>query len=240
MGAGTLPVRQRSTSSAGQAASASASVMPVSPSCSGPTGTRTPVETHEANLGGLGYVGDLSEPAELIGSPRGLGDHGRRPGRGRAALPAVLASRPFDDPQPRRLGEPQCRGSARGALAGIHGRRRGTCRPRAVLVENVPDLPSWDDGSVLMGFYESLEDLGYTVDARVLDALPVRRAAAPGPPVPRRPAGRTHVRVARALGRTITTLRDAIGDLPPVPPAQRAERIPYYGVPRSPFQRSDA
>ena len=35
-------------------------------------------------------------------------------------------------------------------------------RPRAVLVENVPDLPSWDDGSVLMGFYESLKDLGYT------------------------------------------------------------------------------
>ena len=27
----------------------------------------------------------------------------------------------------------------------------------------------------------------------------------------------------------ITTLRDAIGDLPPVPPAQRAERIPYFG-----------
>ena len=44
-------------------------------------------------------------------------------------------------------------------------------RPRAVLVENVPDLPAWDDGAVLMGFYESLRELGYSVDARVLDAF---------------------------------------------------------------------
>ena len=33
-------------------------------------------------------------------------------------------------------------------------------RPRAFLVENVPDLPSWDDGSVLMGFYDSLRECG--------------------------------------------------------------------------------
>jgi DNA (cytosine-5)-methyltransferase 1 len=34
----------------------------------------------------------------------------------------------------------------------------------------------------------------------------------------------------------ITTLRDAIGDLPPVPPAQRSDRVQYFG-PRSAFQR---
>ena len=28
--------------------------------------------------------------------------------------------------------------------------------PRAVLIENVPDLPTWDDGAVLIGFFESL------------------------------------------------------------------------------------
>ena len=44
-------------------------------------------------------------------------------------------------------------------------------RPTAVLVENVPDLPVWDDGAVLIGFYESLRDLGYAVDARILDAF---------------------------------------------------------------------
>ena len=43
-------------------------------------------------------------------------------------------------------------------------------RPRAVLIENVPELPRWDDGAVLIGFYEALRELGYDVDARVLDA----------------------------------------------------------------------
>ena len=41
-------------------------------------------------------------------------------------------------------------------------------RPDAVLVENVPDLPSWEDGAVLSGFLETLGDLGYTVDAQIL------------------------------------------------------------------------
>jgi len=43
-------------------------------------------------------------------------------------------------------------------------------RPRAVLIENVPELPGWDDGAVLTGFYEALRALGYDVDAQVLDA----------------------------------------------------------------------
>ena len=44
-------------------------------------------------------------------------------------------------------------------------------RPDAVLVENVPDLPTWDDGAVLSGFLETLGDLGYTVDAQILDCF---------------------------------------------------------------------
>src|SRR3954464_7037208 len=31
------------------------------------------IETHEANLGGLGYVGDLSDPAELLDHLEGWG-----------------------------------------------------------------------------------------------------------------------------------------------------------------------
>jgi DNA (cytosine-5)-methyltransferase 1 len=109
-------------------------------------------------------------------------------------------------------------------------------QPRAVLVENVPDLPSWEDGRVLMGFYESLTDLGYEVDARVLDAfqygVPQHRARLFL--VGLRRAGA--FRWAEPTG-AVTTLRDAIGDLPPVPPAQRSDRIPYYASSRSPFQQ---
>jgi DNA (cytosine-5)-methyltransferase 1 len=108
-------------------------------------------------------------------------------------------------------------------------------QPRAVLVENVPDLPSWDDGSVLMGFYESLREFGYRVDARVLDAfqfgVPQHRARL----ILVALRDESEFEWPRA-GAQITTLRDAIGDLPPVPPAQRAERVPYFG-PRTDFQR---
>ena len=72
-GYGTRPVPPRSTSSAAPAASASASATPASPFFSEPTGTRRAVETHEANLGGLGYVGDLSDPAELLDHLEGWG-----------------------------------------------------------------------------------------------------------------------------------------------------------------------
>ena len=186
------------------------------------------VKTHEANLGGLGYVGDLSDPAELIGYLDGWGitdvdlvaggppcQPFSRAGRSMIRNLVASGSRSADDPRAELW---------QGFMTVVEH-----LRPRAVLVENVPDLPSWDDGSVLMGFYESLEDLGYTVDARVLDAfqygVPQHRARLFL--VGLRDAA--HVRVAGALARTITTLRDAIGDLPPVPPAQRAERIPYFG-----------
>ena len=62
--------------------------------------------------------------------PRRLGDHGRRPRRGRAALPAVLAGGPVDDPEPRRHRAPQRRRSAGGALAGLHGGRRAPAAAR--------------------------------------------------------------------------------------------------------------
>jgi DNA (cytosine-5)-methyltransferase 1 len=104
--------------------------------------------------------------------------------------------------------------------------------PSVVLIENVPELPSWDDGAVIVGFYESLRTLGYEVDARILDAfqhgVPQHRArlfivATRGVsgfewPEPRSPA---------------PTLRDAIADLPPAPAAQRDERSLYFDSPRS-------
>jgi DNA (cytosine-5)-methyltransferase 1 len=105
-------------------------------------------------------------------------------------------------------------------------------RPAAVLIENVPDLPSWDDGAVLVGFYESLRALDYEVDAQILDAYEHG--------VPQHRARLFIVATQGARGfrwpeiqEPAPTLRDAIGDLPPAPPAQRDERSLYFGSPRS-------
>ena len=191
------------------------------------------VETHTANLGGLGYVGDLTDPAELLDHLEGWGithvdlvaggvpcQPFSRAGRSQIRHLVASGSRSADDPRADLW---------HGFMAVV-----ARLRPRAVLVENVPDLPSWDDGSVLVGFYDSLRELGYRVDARVLDAfqfgVPQHRA-------------RLILIALREAGEFewpettegITTLRDAIGDLPPVPPAQRAERIPYF-EPRTAFQ----
>jgi DNA (cytosine-5)-methyltransferase 1 len=98
--------------------------------------------------------------------------------------------------------------------------------PEAVLVENVPDLPSWDDGAVLSGFLESLGELGYTVDARILDCYRF------GVPQHRSRLVLTGLRNGRRMHwpkpiNELVTLHDAIGDLPPAPGGQRAERLPY-------------
>ena len=191
------------------------------------------VETHEANLAGLGYVGDLSDPGELLDYLEGWGitevdlvaggvpcQPFSRAGRSMIRKLVADGTRRVEDPRADLW---------QGFMAVVK-----RLKPRAVLVENVPDLPAWNDGAVLMGFYDSLRELGYSVDARVLDAfqygVPQHRARLIL--VGLRDGG---VFEWPAPSNTITTLRDAIGDLPPVPPAQRADRIPYFG-PRTRFQ----
>ena len=107
--------------------------------------------------------------------------------------------------------------------------------PRAVLLENVPDLAAWDEGAVLVGFCESLRELGYRPETAILRAyehgVPQHRsrlfivALKPGIPFwwPR-PQSKS------------PTVRQAISDLPVVPPAQREECLPYGG-PRTKLQR---
>ena len=120
-------------------------------------------------LGGLGYIGDLTDPRTSSSTSR-VGESDGRSGRGRPAVPAVLTRRTSEDPQLGREGarsveDPRAQ-LWRSFVAVVE-----RLRPRAVLVENVPDLPSWDDGAVLIGLYESLRELGYHVDARILDAF---------------------------------------------------------------------
>jgi DNA (cytosine-5)-methyltransferase 1 len=193
------------------------------------------VETHTANIGGLGFTGDLADPAELIE---------RLDAWGIGTVDLVAGGPPC---QPfSRAGSSKIRSLVRaGARSGDDPRAqlwRGFMavvehlRPRVVLVENVPDLPRWDDGAVLTGFYESLRELDYNVDARILDAyrygVPQHRA-------------RLFIVAVRAAGafawpvemHPAPTLRDAIGDLPPVPPAHREERSLYLGAPAAPLQK---
>lgn len=193
------------------------------------------VETHTANLGGLGWTGDLAEPEEFL-------EHLDQWGITSVDLVA---------------GGPPCQPFSRAGSAKIRDLVRSGDRaaadpraslwnsfmavveklhPAAVLIENVPDLPSWNEGAVLVGFYESLRALGYDVDARILDAyehgVPQHRA-------------RLFI-VAFNRGREFQwpevqspapTLRDAIGDLPPAPPAQRDDRSLYIGEPVSPLAK---
>lgn len=189
------------------------------------------VETHTGNLGGLGYVGDLTDPAELIEQLDGWGiDHVELVAGG-------VPCQPFS-----RAGQSKVRELIRAGNRHPHDPRAllwqsfmqivERLTPDAVLVENVPDLPSWDDGAVLSGFLQALGDLGYAVEARILDCYRYRV-----------PQHRSRLILIGLLhGRTIQwpqpdeeliTLWDAIGDLPPIPGGQRAERLPYRPRPGS-------
>ncbi len=196
---------------------------------------RWAVETHTANIGGLGFVGDLAHPEQLI-------EHLDAWGIGTVDLVAGgPPCQPFS-----RAGTSKIRSLVRAGVRADEDPRAqlwrgfmsvvGHLRPRAVLIENVPDLPRWNDGAVLAGFYESLRELGYGVDARVLDAfrhgVPQHRA-------------RLFIVGTRAAAPFHwptqcdhpPTLRDAIGDLPPVPPAHREERALYTDTARSALQK---
>lgn len=110
-------------------------------------------------------------------------------------------------------------------------------RPRAVLMENVPDMALGDDAIVLRHMIARLEAAGYETDARLLDTwlhgVPQHRQRL--------------VVVGLRDGRDFlwpescerVTLRDAIGDLPALDPADQelgAVELPYDG-PASDFQR---
>jgi DNA (cytosine-5)-methyltransferase 1 len=182
------------------------------------------VETHTANVGGLGWVGDLGDPTDLLEHLEGWGiEHVELVAGG-------VPCQPFS-----RAGRSRLRELVRGGQRGRDPRAElwrsfmavvERLRPDAVLVENVPDLPAWDDGAVLAGFLESLGALGYSVDAQVVDCFRF------GVPQHRARLFLVGLRDDREMmwpkgDGELVSLRDAIGDLPPVPAGQRNELIPY-------------
>jgi DNA (cytosine-5)-methyltransferase 1 len=110
-------------------------------------------------------------------------------------------------------------------------------RPRAVLMENVPDMALGDDTVVLRRMVGSLEASGYETDARLVDAW------AHGVPQHRQRLVLIGLRDGGVLrwpeAVEQVTLREAIGDLPILDP-ERGDvgevELPY-DRPRSEFQR---
>jgi DNA (cytosine-5)-methyltransferase 1 len=196
---------------------------------------RLAVESHEANIGGLGYCGDLSDVDELLELLAGWGistvdliaggppcQAFSRAGRSRLRELVLEGSRSVADP--------------RAHLWTSYVRVVEALRPRAVLMENVPDLAAWDDGAVLIGFLESLRGLGYRAEARILEAW--RHGV---------PQHRSRLFIVGLLDGggfawpedlgIVPTLRDAIEDLPAVAGAQRRDALTYWGAPESPLAR---
>jgi DNA (cytosine-5)-methyltransferase 1 len=192
------------------------------------------VQTHVGNIGGIGYTGDLFDPQDFL-------DHLRAWGIRRVDLVAGgVPCQPFS-----RAGHAKLRSLVDAGQRSGDDPRAGmwrsfvevvqAMRPRAVLLENVPDLAAWDEGAVLVGFCESLRDLGYKPRATILDAynhgVPQHRS-------------RLFI-VALRPGATFEwprpqskppTVRQAISDLPVVGGGQREECLPYRG-PRTRLQR---
>ncbi|MFG3508661.1 DNA (cytosine-5-)-methyltransferase [Streptomyces sp. NPDC047821] len=105
-------------------------------------------------------------------------------------------------------------------------------RPRAVLMENVPDMGLGDDFFVVRTIEEQLEDLGYATQVRLVDAwkygVPQHRKRLIL--LARNDVERFSWRQELEHDQR-TTLRDAIGDLPvlPVVPTERVgqRELPY-------------
>ena len=183
------------------------------------------MHTHAANLPGVTWTGDLTDPTDFLQALDVWGVQGVD------LVAGGVPCQPFS-----RAGRPRIRKLVQDGDRAAHDSRADLwesfmavverLRPQAVLVENVPDLPRWHDGAVLMAFYESLQAHGYTVEARTLDGFRF------GVPQHRQRL----ILIGLAEGRQpawplptddIVPLRDAIADLPIIPRAQRADELPY-------------
>lgn len=138
--------------------------------------------------------------------------------------------------------------------------------PKAVLIENVPGLVSFEDGATLHAILDALADLGYGADVRILGAayygVPQMRwrtfivglrgknlptAAFPEPTfhAPIRPNftatfnGQSLVKMPTPeTDARFTSVMQAIDDLPPLENGEQGEKVKgYFNDPKSDYQK---
>lgn len=194
--------------------------------------------THRAHFPGLTLQRDLSDPAAV----REIGLLLKR------LQVDLIAGGPPCQPF-SRAGRSKIRSLVETGQRTAHDSRRDLwqafleiveiAQPRAVLVENVPDMALGDDMLVLRTLTTALEDLGYGVHSRLLDAWRFG--------VPQHRQRLILVGLANQLdfvwpqtadGRV--TVRDAIGDLPAVEGGWRSadgQSMRYASEPLTGFQK---
>lgn len=194
------------------------------------------LETHRANFRGQALEVDMSEAAQvsaLIERLRPLGID-------------LIAGGPPCQPF-SRAGRAKIRSLVKDGVRDVVDTRKELWRsfidvvlalmPRAVLMENVPDMAIGDDLIVIRQIADILEGVGYIVDYRLLDAwrhgVPQHRKrfilqARSDGAVPAWPP----------LSDERPTVRDAIEDLPSLNGTTGGRELPYVGEPTHALARS--
>ena len=189
------------------------------------------METHAANIEGLTWVGDLSNPDDFLAQLREWG----------IDQVDLLAGGPPCQPF-SRAGTSKIGHLVRSGIRDPYDARAdlwksffaviGGLNPRVVLFENVPDFATAQGGALLIALADELREHGYDPQVRILEAWRYG--------VPQHRSRLFVVGVSSGLhfewpedDEERPTLWDAIGDLPVVEGNTRYEVQDYVGDPES-------
>jgi DNA (cytosine-5)-methyltransferase 1 len=193
------------------------------------------IETHAANIQGLTWTGDLSNPTEFL---RHLDNWGIEDVDLLAGGPPC---QPFSTAGMSKIGDlvrrgDRCPRDERADLWRSFFAIVDRLNPKAMLFENVPNFAQAQGGALLIALVDELESRGYGVHVQVLEAWRYR--------VPQHRSRLFVVGIAgdggfewpRPIGRR-PTVGQAIEDLPVVQADVREEVQEYEGPPNSVLSR---